>query len=63
MIFSTIIMGTILYLMLVFFAEKFNYYESWKVVYLFIVVFVGLLSYFIVSNFSGGFKFRDIRLR
>ena len=62
-IFSTIIMGIILYLMLGFFSAKFSYDASWKVIYLFIVVFIGLLSYFIVSNFSGGFKFKDIKLR
>ena len=63
MIFSTIIMGTILYFVLVFFSDKFHYNESWKVVYLFIIVSLSLFIYFIVSNFSGAFKFKDIKIR
>ncbi len=63
MIFSTAVMGAILYFMLGFFSDKFDYNESWKAVYLFIIVSVSLLSYFLVSNFSGAFKFKDIKLR
>ena len=63
MIFSTVVMGAILYFMLGFFSDKFDYNESWKAVYLFIIVSVSLLSYFLVSNFSGAFKFKDIKLR
>ena len=63
MIFSTAIMGTILYLTLGFFSDKFNYNESWKIVYLFIIVSVSLLIYFFVSNFSGAFKLKDIKIK
>ena len=63
MIFSTVVMGVILYFILGFFSDKFSYNESWKIVYLFIIVSVNLLIYFFVSNFSGAFKFKDIKLR
>ena len=62
-IFSTVVMGIILYFTLDFFSDKFNYNESWKIVYLFIIVSVNLLIYFFVSNFSGAFKLKDIKLR
>jgi len=62
-IFSTIVMGIILYFTLGFLSDKFNYNESWKIVYLFIIVSVNLLIYFFVSNFSGAFKLKDIKLR
>ena len=60
---SVVVMGIILYLLLGFFSDKFNYNESWKFIYLFIIVIISLLSYFLISNFSGAFKFRDIKLR
>ena len=63
MILSVVVMGTILYLMLGFFFDKFNYNESWKFIYLFIIVIISLFSYFLTSNFSGAFKFKDIKLR
>ena len=62
-VFSTFVMGIILYFMLVFFSDQFQYNEGWKVVYLFIIVITSLFIYFIVSNFSGAFKFRDIKLK
>ena len=63
MIFSTIVMGTILYFTLSVFSEQFDYNESWKIVYLFIIVSISLLIYFFVSNFSGAFKLKDVKLR
>ena len=62
-ILSVVVMGIILYLMLGFFFDKFNYNESWKFIYLFIIVIISLFSYFLTSNFSGAFKFKDIKLR
>jgi len=56
-------MGVVLYLLLGFFSDKFNYNESWKFIYLFIIVIVSLISYFLISNFSGAFKFKDIKLK
>ena len=56
-------MGTILHLLLGFFSDKFSYNESWKFIYLFIIVVVSLLVYFLISNFSGAFKFKDIKLK
>jgi len=63
MIFSTVVMGIILYLLLGFFSDKFNYNESWKFIYLFIIVITSLFSYLLISNFSGAFKFKDIKLK
>jgi len=63
MILSVVVMGTVLYLLLGFFSDKFTYNESWKSIYLFIIVSISLLSYFLISNFSGAFKFKDIKLR
>ena len=60
---SVVVMGIVLHLLLDFFSEQFNYNESWKFIYLFIIVTISLLSYFIISNFSGAFKFRDIKLK
>ena len=63
MILSVVVMGIVLYLLLGFFADKFDYNESWKFIYLFIIVIISLISYFLISNFSGAFKFKDIKLR
>ena len=63
MILSTVVMGLILYLLLGFFAVRFDYNESWKSIYLFIIVIISLISYFLISNFSGAFKFKNIKLR
>ena len=63
MILSTVVMGVVLYFLLGIFSEKFYYNESWKFIYLFIIVLTSLISYFLISNFSGAFKFKDIKLR
>ena len=52
MILSVVVMGLILYLLLGFFSDKFVYNESWKFIYLFIIVIISLISYFLTSNFS-----------
>ena len=62
-ILSVVVMGGILYLLLGFFSDKFNYNESWKFIYLFIIVTISLISYFLISNFTGAFKFKDIKLK
>jgi len=62
-ILSVVVMGIILYLQLGFFSSKFDYNESWKFIYLFIIVLISLISYFLVSNFLGAFKFRDIKFK
>ena len=62
-ILSVVVMGIVLYLLLGFFSDKFNYNESWKFIYLFIIVVISLFVYFLISNFSGAFKFKDIKLR
>ena len=46
MILSVVVMGLILYLLLGFFSDKFDYNESWKFIYLFIIVIISLISYF-----------------
>ena len=63
MILSVVVMGAVLYLLLGFFSDKFDYNESWKFIYLFIIVIISLISYFLISNFSGAFKFKDIKLK
>jgi len=63
MILSVVVMGIVLYLLLGFFSDKFNYNENWKFIYLFIIVIISLFSYFLISNFSGAFKFKDIKLK
>jgi len=60
---SVVVMGIVLYLLLGFFSDKFNYNESWKFIYLFIIVLISLFSYLLISNFSGAFKFKDIKLK
>ena len=60
---SVVAMGVSLYFLLIFFSDKFIYNESWKSIYLFIIVIVCLFIYFVISNFSGAFKFKDIKLR
>ena len=62
-ILSVVVMGIVLYLLLGFFSDKFDYNESWKFIYLFIIVIVSLFTYFLTSNFSGAFKFKDIKLK
>jgi len=61
-ILSVVVMGVVLYLLVGFFSDKFTYNESWKFIYLFTIVLISLLSYFLISNFSGAFKFKDIKL-
>ena len=63
MILSTVVMGVVLYLLLSLFSDKFDYNESWKFIYLFTIVIISLISYFLMSNFSGAFKFKDIKLK
>ena len=63
MILSVVVMGLILYLLLGYFSDKFNYNESWKFIYLFFIVSTSLISYFLISNFSGAFKFKNIKLK
>jgi len=63
MILSVVVMGIVLYLLLGLFSDKFVYNESWKFIYLFIIVIISLISYFLISNFSGAFKFKDIKLK
>ena len=62
-ILSVVVMGIILYLLLGFFSDKFVYNESWKFIYLFIIVIISLISYFLISNILGAFKFKDIKLK
>ena len=62
-ILSVVVMGITLYLLLDFFSDKFIYNESWKFIYLFIIVTISLIIYFLISNFSGAFKFKDIKFK
>jgi len=62
-ILSVVAMGIIFHFLLIFFSSEFDYNESWKSIYLFIIIVICLVSYFLVSNFSGAFKFKDIKLK
>ena len=62
-ILSVVVMGITLYLLLGLFSDKFIYNEGWKFIYLFIIVTISLISYFLISNFSGAFKFQDIKFK
>jgi len=62
-ILSVVVMGVALYLLLGFFSDKFDYNESWKFIYLFTIVIISLFIYFLTANFSGAFKFREIKLK
>ena len=62
-ILSVVVMGIVLYFLLGFFSDKFDYNESWKFIYLFIIVIISLASYFLISNFSGAFKFKEIKIK
>jgi len=62
-ILSVVVMGGVLYFLLGFFSDKFSYNESWKFIYLFIIVIISLISYFLISNFTGAFRFKDIKLK
>jgi hypothetical protein len=60
---SVVVMSLVLYLLLGYFSDKFDYNESWKFIYLFIIVVISIISYFLISNISGAFKFKDIKLK
>ena len=62
-ILSVVVMGIVLYLLLGIFSDKFIYNEGWKFIYLFIIVTISLIIYFLISNFTGAFKFKDIKLK
>ena len=61
-IFSSIIMGLIFYLLLVVLNEQLAYLEILKFVYLLFAIFVSLISYIIISFFTKAFKLDDIKL-
>ena len=63
MILSVVVMLIVLHLSLDLFSDKFDYNESWKFIYLFIIVIISLISYFLASNFLGAFKFKDIKFK
>ena len=62
-ILSVISMALVLFFMLGIFDGRFEYNENWKFIYLFIIIIPGLISYFLISNISGAFKFKDIKLK
>ena len=62
-ILSVVVMGAAIYLLLGFISDKFDYNESWKFIYLFTIVIISLFIYFLTANFSGAFKFREIKLK
>ena len=62
-IFSSVIMGTILYFLINQFSTYLDYHQNFKIVFLLIIILIALISYFFVSFFSKAFKFSDIKIR
>jgi putative peptidoglycan lipid II flippase len=62
-IFSSICMGVVLFLLLEKFGSKFNYDENFKVFYLLFNILVAILSYFLISFFVKAFKLSDIKIK
>ena len=62
-IFSSICMGVVLFLLLEKFSFKLNYDETFKVFYLLFNILVAILSYFLISFFVKAFKLSDIKLK
>ena len=62
-IFSSICMCVVLFLLLEKFSFKLNYDETFKVFYLLFNILVAILSYFLISFFVKAFKLSDIKLK
>ena len=62
-IFSTIIMGIIFYLLLNQFSFQLNYNQNYKFFYLLLNIFIALITYILISFFTKASKFSDIKIR
>ena len=62
-IFSSIIMGIVLYLLINQFEKYLNYYNNYKLLYLLIIILFALISYFLISFITKAFKLSDIKLK
>ena len=62
-IFSTIIMGIIFYLLLNQFSFQLNYNQNFKFFYLLLNILIALASYILILFFTRALKFSDIKIR
>ena len=62
-LFSSIIMGIIIYYLTTFFKTNLAYDQSFKSVFLIVIVLVGLISYLLIAFLIKAFKISDINLK
>ena len=62
-IFSTVIMGIIFYLLLNQFSFQLNYNQNFKFFYLLLNILIALASYILILFFTRALKFSDIKIR
>ena len=62
-VFSSLFMGIILYLLLEKSGSKLHYDEDFKILYLLFNIFIGLISYFLISFLVKAFKLSDIKIK
>ena len=62
-LFSSVIMGIIIYYLIIFFKTNLTYDQSFKSVFLIGIVIVGLISYLLIAFLIKAFKISDINLK
>jgi putative peptidoglycan lipid II flippase len=62
-LFSSVIMGIIIYYLIIFFKTNLAYDQSFKSVFLIGIVIVGLISYLLIAFLIKAFKISDINLK
>ena len=62
-LFSSVIMGTLIYYLIIFFKTNLAYDQSFKSVFLIGIVIVGLISYLLIAFFIKAFNISDINLK
>jgi len=62
-LFSSVIMGVIIYYLIIFFKTNLTYDQSFKSVFLIGIVIVGLISYLLIAFLIKAFKISDINLK
>ena len=62
-LFSSIIMGILIYYLATFFKTNLAYDQSFKSVFLIVIVIVGLISYLLIAFLIKAFKISDINLK
>ena len=62
-IFSSIIMGLCLYILIFYFSNQLSFDNNYKVVYVIFLVILSILIYFIISLLTKAFKLSDIKIK